>query len=215
MISAVFLQDDDVPEDSKTLPQEKKKKKLVTPTNTEKEIGGDTGLCRIGAKWFKYRCMGSLRKTNGVFGRARLDISSTGKVYRDSTTQKTKLQIICLMYRTIFFFVPHMGSSLVQLILVIHSCSHKSEKCRLHLLQIAAGQKIIDNTCLIFQVPLFLYCILLISVSAKLFLSSFLLFLDRVILVLHERTGLRKIYWHGFQMSKMLSFTFTQVQMPA
>jgi hypothetical protein len=164
MISAVFLQDDDVPEDSKTLPQEKKKKKLVTPTNTEKEIGGDTGLCRIGAKWFKYRCMGSLRKTNCVFGRARLDISSTGKVYRDSTTQETKLQMIFLMCGSIFFFVPHMGSSLVQLILVIHSCSHKSEKCRLHLLQIATGQKIIDNTCLIFQVPLFLYCILLISV---------------------------------------------------
>lgn len=129
--------------------------------------------------------------------------------------KKKKLQIIFLMYRSIFFFVPYMGSSLVQLILVIHSCSHKSEKCRLHLLQIAAGQKIIDNTCLIFQVSLFLYCILLISVSAKLFLSSFLLFLDRVILVLHEHTGLRKIYWHGFQMSKMLSFTSTQVQMPA
>jgi hypothetical protein len=26
---------------------------------------------------------------------------------------------------------------------------------------------------------------------------------------------LRKIYWHGFQMSKMLSFTSMQVQMPA
>jgi hypothetical protein len=85
--------------------KKKKKKKLVTPTNTKKEIGGDTGLCSIGAKWFKYRCMGSLRKTNGVFGRARLDISSTGKVYRDSTTQKIKLQIIFLMYGSIFFFV--------------------------------------------------------------------------------------------------------------
>lgn len=143
------------------------------------------------------------------------DLTSLPQVYRDSTTQETKLQMIFLMCGSIFFFVPHMGSSLVQLILVIHSCSHKSEKCRLHLLQITAGQKIIDNTCLIFQVSLFLYCILLISVSAKLFLSSFLLFLDRVILVLHEHTGLRKIYWHGFQMSKMLSFTSTQVQMPA
>jgi hypothetical protein len=73
--------------------KKKKKEKLVTPTNTEKEIGGGTGLCRIGAKWFKYRCMGSLRKTDCVFGRARLDISSTGKIYRDSTTQKSKLQI--------------------------------------------------------------------------------------------------------------------------
>ncbi len=88
----------------KNFTSRKKKKKLVTPTNTKKEIGGDTGLCRIGAKWFKYRCMGSLRKTNGVFGGARLDISSTGKVYRDSTTQKTKLQIIFL-YVWIYLFL--------------------------------------------------------------------------------------------------------------